>query len=159
MDRLMPAIPVVTQQAQRTYVPGLGSVIYGGQVVEAFTDGARGGRIRPAGAGSTRHLGVAITDAMAPEDVNTALGTAGTVNGRPLVNFAPFPQNVAVVSHGAEVPVVYAAAANFGDELQCAANGQVTPVTSATADARTIVGKCTAPNGVGIGAVGLMRTR
>jgi hypothetical protein len=156
MDCLMPAIPVVTQQAQRTYVPGLGSVVYGGQVVEGFTDSTRGGRIRPAGAGSTRWLGVAITDAQSPEDVNTALGTAGTVQGRPLVNFAPFPQNVAVVSSGAEVPVVYAAAANFGDALICAANGQVTPA-GATPDARQIIGKCTAPAGVGVGAVGLMR--
>jgi hypothetical protein len=157
MDCLMPAIPVVTQQAQRTYVPALGQIITGGQVVEAVTDSTRGGRIRPAGAGSAKWLGVAITDAHSPEDVNTALGTAGTVGGRPLVNFAPFPVNVAVVSSGSEVPVVYAAAANFGDALQCAANGQVTPVTVATADPRTIVGKCTAPNGVGIGAVGLMR--
>ena len=52
--------------------------------------------------------------------------------------------------------MVYAAAANFGDALICAANGQVTPA-GATPDARQIVGKCTAPNGVGIGAVGLMR--
>ena len=153
----MPAIPVVTQQAQRTYVPAVGSLIVGGQVVEAAPTGTPG-RIRPAAAGSTRWIGVAITDARSPEDVNTALGTAGTVDGRPLVNFAPFPVNVAVVSHGAEVPVVYAAAANFGDDLICAANGQVTPA-GATPDARTIVGKCTAPNGVGIGAVGLMRTR
>ena len=107
---------------------------------------------------SLRHswLGVAITDANSPEDVNTALGTATMSGGRPVVNMAPFPTNVAVVSHGSEVPVVYAAAANFGDALICAANGQVTPA-GATPDARQIVGKCTAPNGVGIGAVGLMR--
>jgi hypothetical protein len=157
MERLMPAIPVVTKQAQRTYVPGLGSVIYGGQVVEAFTDSTRGGRIRPAGAASTKWLGVAVTDAKSPEDNATALGAAPLSDGRPVVNFAPFPVNVAVVSSGAEVPVVYAAAANFGDALMCAANGQVTPVTGATQDTRTIIGKCTAPAGVGIGAVGLMR--
>jgi hypothetical protein len=158
MGRLMPAIPQVTKQASRTFVPGLGVVIYGGQVVEGFTDGARGGRIRPAGAGSTRHLGVAVTDARSPEDVTAALGTPGTVDGRPLVNFAPFPTNVTVVASGIEVPVVYAAAANFGDELICAANGQVTPA-GATPDSRTIVGKCTAPAGVGAGTVGLMRTK
>jgi len=150
----MPAIPQVTKQASRTYVPAVGQIIYGGQVVE----GTSGGRIKVATAGATRWLGVAVTDARAPEDVNTALGSPGTVDGRPLVNFAPFPANVTVVSAGIEVPVVYAAAANFGDDLICAANGQVTPA-GATPDSRTIVGKCTAPNGVGIGAVGLMRTR
>jgi len=148
----MPAIPQVTKQAARTYVPAVGQLIVGGQVVE----GTSGGRIQKAGAASTRWLGVAVTDARAPEDVNTALASPGTVDGRPLVNFAPFPANVTVVSSGTEVPVVYAAAANFGDALICAANGQVTPA-GATPDARQIIGKCTAPNGVGIGAVGLMR--
>lgn len=151
----MPAIPVVTQQAQRTYVPAVGQIITGGQVVEAAPTGTPG-RIRPAAAGSTRWIGVAITDAHSPEDVNTALGAAGTIGGRPLVNMAPFPTNVAVVSSGAEVPVVFTTAALFGDALVCTANGQVGPA-GATPDARTIIGKCTAPNGVGAGTVGLMR--
>jgi hypothetical protein len=148
----MPAIPQVTKTGPRTYVPAVGQLILGGQCVE----GTAGSRIKVAAAGSTRFLGVAVTDARSPEDVNTSITTPTTVDGRLVVNAAPFPVNVAVAYAGTEVPVVYAAAANFGDLLICAANGQVTPA-GATPDARTIIGRCTAPAGVGAGATGLMR--
>jgi hypothetical protein len=145
----MPAIPQVTKGGPRTYVPASGVSVTGGQVVEARA----GGRIGPAAAGSFVCVGVALQDAIAPEDLVT---TATTVGGRSVLNTAVLPQNVAVVCDpGTEVTVVYAAAATFGQLLVAAANGQVTPA-GATPDARTIIGRCTAPAGVGVGAVGLM---
>lgn len=146
----MPGIPQVTKGGPRTYVPLATVSITAGQVVEARA----GGRIGPAAAGSLVPIGVALQDAIAPEDLVT---TATTVGGRAVLNTAVLPQNVAVVTDpGTEVPVVYAAAATFGQLLICAANGQVTPA-GAAADARTIVGRCTAPAGVGAGATGLMK--
>jgi hypothetical protein len=147
----MAGIPQVTKTGPRTYVPAVGQVITGGQLVEGTT----GGRIRVATAGSTRVLGVAVTDAVAPESLVT---DPTLVNGQYVLNAAPRPQNVAVAYGGIEVPVVYSAAAAFGDLLIAAANGQVAPA-GATPDARTIVGRCTAPAGVTTpGQVGLMRT-
>jgi hypothetical protein len=149
----MPSIPQVTRTGPRTYVPATGTPVTAGQVVEAHPTVP--GRIRPAAAGSTRVLGVALQDAIAPEDLSTA---ATTVNGRPVLNTAVLPQNVAVAYAGTEVTCTFAAAANFGDALAAAANGQVTPVTVATADPRTIVGRCVSPNNVaGAGSVGLVR--
>lgn len=147
----MPTIPVVTKTGPRTYTPADGEFIQGGQLVE----GRAGQRVGVAAAGSARVLGVALYDAIAPEDVVT---DPTIVQGRPVLNMAPLPSKLAVVYGGDEVPVVYAAAAAFGDKLVAAANGQVTPA-AASADARTIVGTCTAPAGVsGAGVVGLMRT-
>lgn len=145
----MPAIPQVTKTGPRTYVSASGVAITAGQVVEARA----GGRIGPAAAGSFVVLGVAIQDAIAPEDLVT---TPTTVGGRSVLNTAVLPQNVAVAYAPAEVPVTYAAAATFGQLLVAAANGQVTPA-GAAADPRTIIGRCTAPAGVGAGSIGLMR--
>lgn len=146
----MPGIVQVRKGGPGTYVPASGVAVTAGQVVEARA----GGRIGPAAAASLVALGVALQDAIAPEDLVT---TAATVGGRAVLNTAVLPQNVAVVQDpGVEVPVVYAAAASFGQFLICAANGQVTPAGAAP-DARTIVGKCTAPAGVGAGATGLMK--
>jgi hypothetical protein len=151
----MPAVPQVTKTGPRTFVPAVGQFISGGQLVEATT----GGRVRVAQAASVRVLGVALTDAVAPEDLATALAADPTiVQNTPVVNMNPKPQNLAVAYGGIEVPVVYSAAAAFGDLLVATANGQVAPA-GATPDARTIVGRCTAPAGVsGAGVVGLMRT-
>lgn len=145
----MPAIPQVTKTGPRTYVPAAGTTVTAGQVVEARA----GGRIGPSAAGSFVNLGVALQDAIAPEDLVT---TSTTVGGRSVLNTAVLPQNVAVAYAPAEVNVVYAAAATFGQSLIAAANGQVTPAGVAP-DARTLVGICTAPGGVGAGAVGVMR--
>jgi hypothetical protein len=149
----MPAIPQVTQTGPRTYSPGLGITVLAGQLVEAFADGVRGGRIRPAGAGSARVLGVALQDAIAPEDLVTS-GT--TVNGRHVLNMNVLPQNTAVAYDGVETTVTYSAAAAFGDRLVATANGQVAPAI-ATSDPRTIVGICTAPAGMTAPGVGLAR--
>lgn len=138
----------VTKTGPRTYTPA--EAILGGQVVEARA----AGRIGVAAAGSVKHLGVALTDAINPEAVST---TSTLVNGRQQLTAVVLPVVVAVAYSGIEVPVTYAAAAAFGDKLICAALGQVTPA-GATPDARTIIGTCTAPAGVAAGAVGLMRT-
>lgn len=145
----MPAIPQVTRTGPRTYVPASGVSVLAGQVVEARA----GGRIGPAAAGSLVVLGVALQDAIAPEDLVT---TATTVAQRSVLNTAVLPQNVAVAYGNVETLVTYAAAATFGQLLVAAANGQVTPAGAAP-DARTIIGRCTAPAGVGAGAVGLIR--
>lgn len=154
----MSAIPQVTKQGPRTYTPV--EPILGGQLVEARAagaiagQGASGGPIGVAAAGSLKVVGVALTDAQAPSALVT---TPVVVNGRPVLGAAPLPTSVAVAYGGIEVPVTYVAAATFGDLLIAAANGQVTPAGAAP-DARSIVGRCTAPAGVAAGAVGLMRT-
>lgn len=146
----MSAIPIVTKQGQRTYVPA--EPIIGGQVVE----GRAGGRIGVAAAGSAKVIGVAVTDAATPESFT---GQPTVVNGRQVLNAAVLPVNVTVVSAGIEVPVTYAANAAFGDKLIAAAGGAVTPAGAAP-DARTIVGKCIEPGGVVVATkpTGLMQT-
>ncbi len=143
----MSAVAQVTKTGPRTYTPA--EPILGGQLVE----GRAGSRIGVAAAGTVRGLGVALTDAQSPD---AFVSTPVIVAGRPVLNAAVLPTVVAVAYSGEETPVTYAAAANFGDPLIAAALGQVTPAL-ATPDARTIVGKCTAPAGVAAGAVGLMR--
>lgn len=146
----MPSIVQVTKTGPRTYAVLAGQTVVGGQVVEA----AAGGRVRAAQAGSTTVLGVALQDAVAPEDL--VLGPQ-IVGGRPVLNTNIAPQNVAVAYGSVEVPVVFSAACAFGQLVVATANGQVGPA-GATPDARTIVGRCTAPNGVsGAGVVGLVR--
>ena len=77
---------------------GSGAAILGGQLVEA----AAGGRIQKAGAASVKVLGVALNDAIAPEDLVTGATTGS--DGRPVVSAAVLPTIVAVASSGAEVP-------------------------------------------------------
>lgn len=144
----MSAVVQKTKTGPRTYTPA--EPIVGGQLVEARA----AGRIGVAAAGSVKVLGVAITDAQPPEAVVTE---STTVNGRPVLNTAILPVNVAVAYVGIEVPVTYAAAAAFGDKLIAAAAGRVAPAGAAP-DARSIVGICAAPAGVAAGAAGLMRT-
>lgn len=146
----MPGIPQVTKGGPKTFIPADNAFIRGGRVVEAVA----GGRIQEAGAASVVALGVALTDAIAPEDVNTQATT--DAQGRPVLNTVVLPTSVAVAYGGTEVPVTYAANAAFGQKLICAANGTVTPGTTAG----QVVGICTEPGGVTVASnpVGLMRT-
>lgn len=145
----MSGVPIKFKTGPRTYDPV--ELILGGQVVEARA----AGRVGVAGAGSTKVLGVAVTDATSRDLVSTE---PATVAGRPVLTAAILPVVVPVAFAGDVVEgVTYAAAAAFGDKLIAAANGQVTPA-GATPDARTIVGICDAPNGVGAGARGPVRT-
>ena len=148
----MPGIVQVTKTGPRTYSPAAGQFVRGGRGVE-FT---AGGRVKEWAAATTRFAGVALTDAIAPEDVNTQATT--DAQGRPVLNTVVLPQTVAVAYGTDEVPMVYAANANQGDLLVAAANGTVTPA-GATPDARTIVGRCTQPGGVVVATnpVGLVR--
>jgi hypothetical protein len=125
----------------RTYTPASGQTVAGHRIVEAVA----GGRIQHAGAGSVKHLGVSLGDAIAPEQVVTGPTTGG--DGRPVTALYSLPTNVAVADAGIEAKVVYNANANFGDWLICAAGGTVTPA-GATPDARTVVGQCREPGGV-----------
>jgi hypothetical protein len=116
------------------------AAVTGGQLV----DGVAGG-VQPSGAGSSTCVGVATTDALP-----TATSQAPTIPGVSVaVNAAPLPSVVAVANEGVW-PLTYAAAATFGQRLITAANGQVTPA-GATPDARTVVGTCYEPGGVGAG--------
>ncbi|WP_306358843.1 MULTISPECIES: hypothetical protein [unclassified Nocardia] len=148
----MGAIAQVTQGGPKTFTPADNEVILGGQLVEARA----GGRIGVAAAASVRVVGVALTDAVAPEDFPAANGT--DVLGRPIVSAVPIPTSVAVAYAGDECKVTYSADAAFGDKLVATANGTVAPA-GATPDARTIVGVCTEPAGVVVAtnARGLMR--
>lgn len=135
--------------------------VLGGQLVE----GRAGGRIGVAAAGSTTVLGVALTDATSPEARSLEPLIIG---GREVLDASALPTSVAVAYGGAEVPVQYAVAAAFGDRVVAAANGQVRPFNVNDPDGAgvavadnpaLIVGKCTDPDGVAAGAIGLMRTR
>jgi len=145
----MPGVPQVTQGGPKTFVPADNAFVRGGRLVEAVA----GGRIQEAGAASTKVLGVALTDAIAPEDVNTT--TTTDAQGRPVTPLYSLPTSVAVAYGGTEVPVTYAADAAFGDLLIAAAAGTVTP----GAVAGQIVGRCTEPLGVTVATnpVGLAR--
>lgn len=143
----MPGIPQVTKTGPKTFTPG--EPITGGQFVEARADSVIG----VAAAGSVKVLGVAVTDAVPPGSVATE---PVVVNGRPVLDAAPLPSSVAVAYSGVEVPVRYAAAAQFGDRLVVASQGRATPAGE-DADPRAVVAVCTAPAGVAADAVGLAR--
>lgn len=145
----MAAVPQVRKTGPRTYVPA--ELILGGQVVEARA----AGRVGVAAAGSLKTLGVAVTDGINPEAFTSE---PTTVAGVPTIDAAQRQNNVVVADSGIEVPVTYAAAAAFGDRLQAAAAGAVTPMAAA-ADCRLLVGTCTEPLGVALGAVGLVLTK
>ena len=113
--------------------------VTGGQLVVPTT----GGKVGPAGAAAANVLGVALNDAQA----------AGSAPTNPINTGWPSAQ--VAVARDVDVRITYATAANFGDKLVSAANGQVAPIGAAAAtDARQIVGRCTEPAGVATGAVG-----
>lgn len=107
-----------------------------GQLVEPDAATAK---VKPATAGTTKVLGVAVTNGY----------PAGST---PVLTFIQQSERVAV-ERNHEMYVTFAADTLFGDRLIAAANGQVTP-SGATPDARTLVGQCTEPAGVLAGAVG-----
>lgn len=146
----MAGIPQVTKSGPKTFTPADNEVILGGLLVEARV----GGRIGVAAAGSLKVLGVALTDAVAPEDFPAANSTDAV--GRTVVAAVAIPTNVAVAYAGTEVKVTYSAAATFGEKLVATAAGKVGPAGE-TPDARTIVGICTEPAGVASSARGLIR--
>ena len=148
----MSGIAQVTQGGPKTFTPAAGQIIKGGQVVEATT----GGRIKVAAAGSFKVLGVALTDALAPEDFPGS-NTTDTL-GRTVVSAVAVPTKVAVAYGGTEVKVTFSANAGFGEKVVATADGKVGPA-GATPDARTIVGIVTEPEGVTVStnAVGLIR--
>lgn len=141
----MTGITQITKTGPRTYAPE--TSVTGGQLVE----GTDTGKIKTATAKTKRHLGVALNDASAP-----GAPVSTTANGRTTSTLILVPTETAVAYAPQEVPVTYVAAAKFGDPLEAAASGKVTPA-AADAAPGTIVGKCTAPAGVAAGAVGLMR--
>ncbi|WP_027947211.1 hypothetical protein [Amycolatopsis taiwanensis] len=119
------------------------AAVTGGQLV--VPDGTTG-KVKPAGAGATNVLGVALTDAQ----------PAGSAPTNPISTAWPDPYTS--VADDVDVRVTYAAAANYGDRLKAAANGQVTPFVGGTdTDFRLIIGRCTEPKGVASGAVGRAR--
>lgn len=113
--------------------------VTGGQLV--MPDSTTGA-VKPATAGATTVLGVALEDG-APASSQTNL------------NFSTARTEVAVCYSSVDVRVTYAANCAWGVKLMAAANGQVTPYVAGTAD--QIVGICTEPAGVTSGNVGRMR--
>ena len=150
----MPGVPQVTTGGPKTYIPHSGEFVRGGRLVMACDDGS--GRIQEADAASELVLGVALTDAIAPEDVVTTATVDST--GRPVAAPAPLPTSVAVAYNTTEVPVTYAADADFGAILMAAADGTVTPWTPGPF-VTNVVGRCTEPLGVTVteNPVGLAR--
>ena len=146
----MAGIVQITQGGPRTFTPAVGVTVRGGQFVEQRDDG----RIQPAGAASIRTVGVALTDGMAPEDVNNAATLNGF--GRPVLVAVPVPTHVAVAYSDTEVYVTAAAAVKPGQRVICAANGQVTPAGAGPASDQ-VVGICTDEAGIASGAIGRVR--
>lgn len=156
----MSGVPIVFKQGPKTYTPADNSVITGGDVVIA----AAGGRCAVAGAGALNVVGIALNDAIAPEDVVTS--PSGTP---PVLAAVPQVTKVAVAYGGMEVDgVTYAADCAEGVALIAAANGDVTPYSgfasaagSANVDPSTIIGWCAEPGGVVVAtkATGRVRTR
>lgn len=144
----MPGVVQVTKTGPKTFTPT--EVVIGGQLVE----GRGGSRMGVAAAASTKVLGVALVDGAPPE---TFTGDPVVANGVTTAMLLAPVTKVAVAYGGIEVPVTYSAPAAFGDSLVCTGAGKVGPA-GATPDARTIVGRCTQPEGVAANAVGLMRT-
>ena len=128
----MPAVRPVLERGPATYT--VSSAVTGGQLV--MPDTGTPGTIKTATAGATTVLGVAADDA------NTAAAAAAA----PL-NFASVRPEVAVYGGPEEVVVTAAAAVAFGQKVQAAANGQVTPYVN-TNSADWIIGRCTDPNGI-----------
>lgn len=150
----MSTVPIVKKTGPATYVPASGTSILGGQVVA----GSGSSRVVVAGAASTRVLGIAVTDGIAPEQLTTDPTTSGDVT---TLNAAQARPYVTVAYGGAEVDgVTYAANAAFGERLKAAANGTVTPMAAGD-DPMLEVGVCTEPGGVVVGtkATGLVRTK
>lgn len=156
----MSGVAIVLQKGPKTYTPADNTVVKGGDVIAA----GAGGRVVVAGAGALNVLGIALNDAIAPEDVVT------TPSGDP-PTLAAVPQNtkVAVAYGGMEVDgVTYAADCAEGVALIAAANGDVTPFTGFSATAgdpnvnfALIIGWCAEPGGVVVAtkATGRVRTR
>ena len=119
------------------------AAVVGGQLVAPSS----GGKVGPAGAAATNVLGVALGDAQPADSAPTNPINAG------------WPHAQVAVARDVDIRVTYAAAANLGDKLVSAANGQVTKLgsTADAADARQVVGICTEPAGVAAGAVGRAR--
>lgn len=116
--------------------------VTGGQLV--MPDSTTG-KVKPATAGATTVLGVALEDGQ-PASAQTNL------------NFATARTEVAVCYSSVDVRVTYAANAAWGQKLKAAANGQVTPwVTGTDTAPEQIVGICSEPAGVTSGNVGRMR--
>ncbi len=144
----MSGIPVTRKHGPRSFP--VSATVTGGQLCAA----GAGGEIAPAGANSTKVVGVAINDAVPIADFEP-----GVVDG--VLNAAPKPNRAALAYGGDEVPVTYAADTAFGAKLKAAAAGTVTPFVSGTdTDPALVVGICTQPEGVDVSenAVGLMRT-
>lgn len=119
--------------------------VLGGQLVEPDTSAGNTGKVKPCTAGSVKFLGVARNDGQ----------PAGTNPTNPL-NIAWGRPDIAIDYAPADVDTTFAAAANFGDLLMAAANGQVTPA-GATPAVGTVVGRCSTPAGVAAATVGRMR--
>lgn len=133
--------PRLSNAGPNTYPAG--AAIKGGQLVapHAVQTGDTKGTVVPAPAGALNVLGVSEVDAKPWANPVTT-----DTDGFEVINTSPLPDH-ATVGFGRYV-VTYTADAAFGQALQAGANGAVTPIAAAPADARLVVGYCDEPGGV-----------
>ena len=119
------------------------TAVTGGQLV--MPDGTTG-LVKPATAGATTVLGVALSDA----------NPAGSTPTSPL-NLGWSQPEVAVAYGPADVDLTYTTAAAFGELLVADANGAVKAYTAASDTYDKVVARCTEP--AGVAAAGVARAR
>jgi hypothetical protein len=131
------------------YTRIVGTAITRGQLVQPGSGGTAG-KVIPAAADSVTALGVANTDG---QPAGSAFGS-GTLGYGPLFLDPSVPEGyVGIWPFGGFVLTTVLALA-FGDQVKCAANGQVTKWVSGT-DLETMrVGKCIEPLGIGAAGTG-----
>lgn len=126
----MSAIAVIRRFGEFSLPPN-GPITGGQLVVGAVVGGVDTAEV--AGASATNVLGVCLLDCDTQADISPT-------------DAFPAADRCTIGAHG-EFQVTYAAAANVGDKLVAAANGQVTPST--TASAAEQVGYCTQTTAAG----------
>lgn len=125
--------------------------LVGGTLVEV--DGVTG-KVKPASAGSTAVLGLALGDAAA---VAGAVGTTTDAWGRPTAGGLKPPNEVAVAYRGSWwIKNTSGGTLAYGARLIAGAAGIVV-ASGATPDARTIVGIVIEPSGIANNAEGRIR--
>lgn len=119
------------------------TAVTGGMLV--MPDGTTG-QVKPATAGATTVLGVALSDA----------NPAGSDPTSPL-NIGWAQPEVAVAYGPADVDLTYTGAAAFGELLVADANGAVKAYTAGTSTYDAVVARCTEPAGMSAAGVGRAR--
>jgi hypothetical protein len=145
----MPGLRPHLEHGPETYLANVN--ILGGQLVEPDSTT---GKIKPATAGSTACLGLAIGDAAATPGMVAATQDAW---GRYTAGAITPPNEVAVAYRGSWwIKNTSGGTLAFGARLICAAAGAIA-ASGATPDARTVIGVVIEPGGIANNAEGRVR--